>query len=294
MLYDRPYMKATPTRTEVNTLKWLLISLLAVYVIQSIAAVWFQSLAFNRFFELSAHTLMQGQVWTLLSYGALHDIGNPFHLIFNGLVIFFFGRPLQRELGGQRMLEIFLLGVGLGALLWLPFNWGGASLVGASAGALTLLTVWCLRHMEENVTLLLWFVIPVNIKPKFLLWVVMGLELFLFLFREVVGTAQGVAHSAHLGGIFAGFLFVAVLSKRNQRTPPRTNKVNIERPRWRKVVPDKTEPREDRGFKINISSRRDLRLEVDRILDKINSKGFGSLSTEEKETLDKAKEILRK
>jgi hypothetical protein len=34
--------------------------------------------------------------------------------------------------------------------------------------------------------------------------------------------------------------------------------------------------------------------EVDRILDKINSKGFQSLSTEERELLDKAKEFLNR
>ena len=34
--------------------------------------------------------------------------------------------------------------------------------------------------------------------------------------------------------------------------------------------------------------------ETDRILDKINSKGFGSLTIEEKETLEKAKKLLDK
>jgi hypothetical protein len=34
--------------------------------------------------------------------------------------------------------------------------------------------------------------------------------------------------------------------------------------------------------------------EVDRILDKINEKGFGSLNEDEKRTLDKAKSLLGK
>jgi hypothetical protein len=37
-----------------------------------------------------------------------------------------------------------------------------------------------------------------------------------------------------------------------------------------------------------------LRADVDRILDKINSQGFGSLSDEEKRTLDEAKDMLSK
>jgi hypothetical protein len=38
----------------------------------------------------------------------------------------------------------------------------------------------------------------------------------------------------------------------------------------------------------------DLRADVDSILDKINSQGFGSLTEEEKQTLDDAKDLLSK
>ena len=34
--------------------------------------------------------------------------------------------------------------------------------------------------------------------------------------------------------------------------------------------------------------------EVDRILDKINEKGFGALTQQEKRTLDEAKDVLRR
>ena len=40
------------------------------------------------------------------------------------------------------------------------------------------------------------------------------------------------------------------------------------------------------------SSRPDIRAEVDRILDKINSHGFNALSPEEKRVLDEAKDLL--
>jgi len=46
-------------------------------------------------------------------------------------------------------------------------------------------------------------------------------------------------------------------------------------------------------FKINFSSTSELQKEVDRILDKINESGFGSLTSKEKVTLDKAKSLLR-
>ena len=43
---------------------------------------------------------------------------------------------------------------------------------------------------------------------------------------------------------------------------------------------------------MNITNRDDLRAEVDRILDKINSQGFGALTDEEKRVLDEARDLL--
>ena len=40
------------------------------------------------------------------------------------------------------------------------------------------------------------------------------------------------------------------------------------------------------------TSREDIRAQVDRILDKINSQGFGALTPDEKRLLDEAKDLL--
>ncbi|MEI7438422.1 MAG: DUF6576 domain-containing protein, partial [Thermoleophilia bacterium] len=47
-------------------------------------------------------------------------------------------------------------------------------------------------------------------------------------------------------------------------------------------------------FQVNLGRKEELRVEVDRILDKINSQGFGALTAEEKRRLDEAKDLLRK
>ena len=46
------------------------------------------------------------------------------------------------------------------------------------------------------------------------------------------------------------------------------------------------------AYQVNVGSPGDLRAEVDRILDKINSQGFGALTAEEKRMLDEAKDLL--
>ena len=47
-------------------------------------------------------------------------------------------------------------------------------------------------------------------------------------------------------------------------------------------------------FRVNFGESPSIKEETDRILDKINEKGFGSLTDSEKETLEKAKKLLGK
>ena len=47
-------------------------------------------------------------------------------------------------------------------------------------------------------------------------------------------------------------------------------------------------------FSVDLSNQEKMQTAVDEILDKINEKGFGSLTAKEKKILDKAKGLLRK
>ena len=47
-------------------------------------------------------------------------------------------------------------------------------------------------------------------------------------------------------------------------------------------------------YTVNIDSHQSIQQEVDRILDKINSDGFGALNQREKSILEKAKNFLKK
>ena len=62
-------------------------------------------------------------------------------------------------------------------------------------------------------------------------------------------------------------------------------------PEWVKKAA-KAAPPGKTHFTVNLTGRDQLKAEVDRILDKINSKGFASLTPEEKKTLDDAKDLL--
>ena len=68
-------------------------------------------------------------------------------------------------------------------------------------------------------------------------------------------------------------------------------RATMEMPRWTKRAAA-AKAKTGNRFKVNTTDRPAMKKEVDRILDKINSKGFGSLSEEEKKLLDKAKDLL--
>jgi len=314
MLYDRPYMRySAGYRRSLPMYGWILIVVGVVFVLQNVLQLFFgmdgllssgpvrPGGLLPNWFALSETNLGEFKVWTLLTYSLFH--GSLFHILANSLVIFFVGRMVEMQLGADGLLRLFVAAVLGGGLFWALVNWGspGGTVIGASAGALGILIYFCLRNPNEPITLLLFFVIPVTVLPKWIGWGLLALETFGFLFSEMAGRGDfftsssevGVAHSAHLGGMAAGFLFFRyerwfrVLSLPRIRWGGSTQKdvkpryrVNVGKPRKSSPAPSSKSP--------------DLREEVDRILDKINSSGFGSLTSAEKETLNQARELLRK
>lgn len=297
MLYDRPYMQAQPEFSSGRRwLLWIIGVTAACFLLQSVLQVWFgQPQLMNNLFSLSGNNLREGKFWVPLSYALIH--GSLWHLIFNLLIIFFVGRLLEPLVSQQTMLQVFLMAVFAGGACWtaLHFTTPHRELIGASAGALGLLIFYCAMEPNRPITLLLFFILPITIKPKWIAFIAIGLDLFGFFFvelatlmgRDAAGSTR-VAFSAHLGGMLAGYLFYLYLL--NRKPGSRGQSVTVEPPAWMKR---KASVRAAGKFKLNLQNRSQIKREVDRILDKINDHGFGSLSEEEKKLLDKAKDLLR-
>ncbi len=282
-------------RRELPVLKWLIIVNIAVFIVQCVLERWTSSPApyntFLKYFSLTGDGFRSGYLWTPLTYSFLHSTQMLFHILGNLLGIFLFGRVLLPVVGSHRLLGLYIASAVVGGLFWLVFNFKDGLVMGASAAALGFLTVYCLLYPNQRVQFLLFFIIPVSILPKYILWFSLFINLFGFLFYEVSpqGMGGGVAYSAHLGGILCGWLFIKYVHRRE----PFFNKAGataVELPNW--VKKKRKSPPQSNKFTINLSNRNQLKSEVDRILDKINSKGFGSLTEEEKRTLDKARDIL--
>lgn len=302
MLYDRPYMRAQPPGyREFDALKWLLIANFAVFVLQCIVGLSFRSSLMNDVFALSWEHLLQGKIWTLVSYGFLHDTDSPFHLLFNMFALWMFGRYVQEMIGGTNLLRLYVLAAVGGGILWLLTSLlhlhhqpllKYVPLLGASGAVTALFGVWCLRRWFDTITIHLYFIIPITCSGRSLFLFYLIYESTCFAVFELFRGQGlwGIAHSAHLGGLAVGWLFHRWLAR---QSPPAKPGFRIFRQGEPVLLRSRKEKPGEYTQKVNISPRQISRAEVDRILDKINDSGFGSLTREEKEILDKAGELFK-
>jgi len=141
--------------------------------------------------------------WQVLTYGFLH--GSLTHLLFNMLGLYMFGSDIERVWGEKRYLFYYLTCVISAAIAQLLVTWMMGSAhptVGASGGVFGLLLAFGMMFPRRTVVLL----IPPIPMPAWLFVTVYGaIELYL----GITGTASGVAHFAHLGGMVGGYLLIA-------------------------------------------------------------------------------------
>ena len=147
-------------------------------------------------------------VWQPVTYMFMH--GGLFHLLFNMLALWMFGVDLERQ-WGTRFFARFYFVAGVGAALttlvlsWLPFGFAEALYVsvtvGASGAIYGLLVAFAMMYPRRPIYLYLLFPIPARI---FVL--IIGGISFLSSISE---TSGGVAHATHLGGLLAGYVYLA-------------------------------------------------------------------------------------
>jgi membrane associated rhomboid family serine protease len=143
------------------------------------------------------------QPWQILTYSFLH--AGALHLFFNMFALYMFGSELERLWGPKRFLNLYLASVISAALAQLAvFSLASVEpypTIGASGGVFGLLLAFALYFPSRTVVLLF----PPIPMPAWLFVTLYGaLELYL----GVTGTQAGVAHFAHLGGMFGAWLLI--------------------------------------------------------------------------------------
>jgi hypothetical protein len=153
------------------------------------------------------------------------------------------------------------------------------------------LTAFACLHPDRPISFLVFFVFPITTRPKYVAWLAAFASALGFAFLELpsAGPQSGVPHSAHLGAMLAGWLFYHLVQEGGWWSQRRAAAA-ANRAVTRKVAP--AAAIRTPGRNIESAGTAELRAEVDRILDKINSHGFGALTPEEKRRLDEARDLL--
>jgi membrane associated rhomboid family serine protease len=143
--------------------------------------------------------------WQLVTSAFLH--GGVAHIALNMFVLFSFGAMVERTVGSRRFAILYfasVLAAGLVQLLVVTAaNENGATpTVGASGGVFGVLLAFAWLFPHTRVMLLF---PPVPMKA----WVLVTAYAAIELASGVLGTAKGVAHFAHLGGMLGAIAVIA-------------------------------------------------------------------------------------
>ena len=298
MLADRDYMREDDNGTGLSWTVMLLIALVVVFAADAIAKAYL-GLSLQQYGTLSNSVWQKGWVWQLLTFQFLHV--DFTHLFFNGLGLWMFGRPIEAAFGGRRMLGLWIAGGLVGGLLQLGISAAfplqfSPDVVGASAGLMTFLAIFC--RLEPDARILLALVVPVP--ARFLFYFSVGVALFF----TVVPSRDGVAHAAHLGGLLFGWFWVQAgyhqgeglwerlsegwqrwnQQRQTRRALAGAVQGRILKPSFRSDSAQAPNPAKE------LSDAEFIAREVDPILEKIARDGIASLNAAERQTLEAARQ----
>jgi membrane associated rhomboid family serine protease len=293
---DRAYMRSTRApREPISLTAWTVGGLVGFFILNLI-----QESAHADFLGWMLLDESRPMPWQWLTHALLHE--GFWHLLGNGLVLWWTGATVEQEHGPATFLRVLVGGALIGALAWYLTGLGGRAdgiLVGISAGVYALMLVALLDKLDHQITLLLFFFLPVTLKVRWLLIVVSLFTLLGWAFSEFPGRHDwlgwkaawndSIAHSAHLGGLIFGGLAWRYLHRTN-RAP---GYAQVQEPMPSDAPSPAFEP-ETEVFPSSVPpTPAQARAEMDRLLDKISAGGFGSLTAGEKLRLEELSARLR-
>ena len=183
--------------------KMLLILNLAFFVLRFLAYMLADA---DPFIYLGLRPRAVLQVWgvyQLATYMFIHSLGIG-HILFNMLILWMFGRDIERTWGTRRFLQYyFVCGVGAGICIVIGnilYGTIDTRTIGASGAVFGILLAYGM--LFPDATVLFSFLFPM--KAKYFVMIIGAIA-----FLSTLGASgSGVSHVAHLGGMVFGYFYI--------------------------------------------------------------------------------------
>jgi membrane associated rhomboid family serine protease len=270
----------------------LIIINVVVYLVLVVLFVLSRILQFSEFFDVIHQQLaipapilqFLQKPWTIISYAFVHDLTGIFHILFNMLVFYWFGKLFVEYLGSDKLIAVYVLGALAGAIAYLmvynliPFYESrvpSGGMVGASAAVYAI--VVATATLLPDYTFFLLFLGPIRIKYIAAFYIVIS-------FLGSVGPNEG-GNVAHLGGALIGFLYIKQLQAGVNWGGWITATLDWIKSLFEPKPAVKVTYRKESSSKKPSKTSTVSQDEIDTILDKISDGGYESLTKDEKEKL---------
>ena len=320
-LHDRDYMRQQ-TRSPLellqglNVLHVILWANVIVFVAQYVFGVLGERLIledgvekFAPYGGVSVNGLAAGRFWTAFTYMFVH--GSLLHLGGNLLMIYFAGKRVLTLLGTRHFLNIYFLSGLVGAAAELLIQ-GYArpdmptEIIGASACGFGLFFALAVLFPHEEITALIYFILPVKMRLWTMAMGLIALSAALGVFSLFFSKGSDVArwaNFAHLGGAFTGWYYLRLIGyggmpmtfermRRERAVSPFSSRQEMVRARHRRLsVNLELEPE---AFQPRNAAADVISDEIDPILEKISEQGMGSLTDDERRSLERASREISK
>ncbi len=284
--------RASPTPTCTR----ILIVTIAVYVAQIVISDGRVSYA-TQWLAVTPDTISHGQLWRLLTYAFCHSPERLFHIVFNMLILWIFGRRIELKYGSREFLLFYLVAALCASVVYCLLHSAFDRvhpMVGASGSVIAVVMLFAMLYPRERI--LLFFLIPIEVRWLALLFVIYDLHpVLMMLGNRPVN--DGVAPAAHVGGLAFGICYWLYkwrleycwqwltgwfrMKRHGRKVQPRRRVVNdSEAPASKPTLAGVAQKKLSGAFDE----------EIDRILEKVATKGVESLNDRERALLASASE----
>lgn len=231
-------------------------------------------------------TTLLHRPWTIASYMFLHE--EVLHILFNMLALFWFGKIFLLYFSERQLVGLYIAGGLISAVFYIAaFNLfplfapevSQSLLLGASGSIMAIIVASAFQSPNIEVQIIL--LGPVRLKY---------IAIFTVL-TSILGITSNNAGGeiAHLGGALTGYLFIVSLRQGKDLTKGFNRLLdgiaNLFKPSVLRVKPNphrRNGKMTDEEFNMNKARKM---AEIDKILDKIKTSGYESLTAEEKKRL---------